>query len=58
MLKKRGVDYQLIDATKEVDLAKRYDIMRAPTLIVDHDEHYEQYSDLSDIRQYIEGLTA
>lgn len=58
MLKKRGVDYQLIDATKEVDLAKRYDIMRAPTLIVDHDEHYEQYSDLSAIRQYIEGLTA
>lgn len=58
MLKKRGVDYQLIDATKEVDLAKRYDIMRAPTLVVDHDECYEQYSDLSAIRQYIEGLTA
>ncbi len=58
MLKKRGVDYQLIDATKEVDLAKRYDIMRAPTLVVDHDERYEQYSDLSAIRQYIEGLTA
>lgn len=58
MLKKRGVDYQLIDATKEVDLAKRYDIMRAPTLVVDYDERYEQYSDLSAIRQYIEGLTA
>jgi glutaredoxin len=47
-----GVDYTVIDAEENSDLAMKYGIMQAPTLVVLGDK-VEKYANASNIRRYV-----
>ena len=49
----RKVEYQVIDATKNLDLVNKYHIMQAPTLIAFDDERFESYNNASAIIGFI-----
>ena len=53
-LDKAGIHYEVIDATKNIQLTKKYGIMQAPTLVIDHDGEAVMYSNASDIKGYTE----
>ncbi|MDR2888996.1 MAG: ribonucleoside triphosphate reductase [Lachnospiraceae bacterium] len=44
----------VIDAEENTELATRYKVMQAPTLVVVQGEHYEKYVNASNIRHYAE----
>lgn len=46
--------YVLIDAEENKELAKRYGIMQAPTLIVIKDEKAQKYINASNIKRYVQ----
>ncbi|MFV0342468.1 MAG: ribonucleoside triphosphate reductase [Anaerocolumna sp.] len=48
--------YVTIDAGENVELAREYGIMQAPTLIVKDEDTYKKYSNVSNITTYIESL--
>ncbi len=53
-----GIDYILIDAEENMELAKRYGIMQAPTLVVVNGDQVEKYVNASNIRKYVQATTA
>jgi ribonucleoside-triphosphate reductase len=48
------VNYVLIDAEENMELANRYGVMQAPTLVVVDGEHYKKYVNASNIKKYID----
>ncbi len=54
ILNKTGIKYTIIDATENKDLAKKYNVMKAPTLLVPAGNHYDYYDNASEIKRYIE----
>lgn len=55
-LEEAHVDYQVIDAGEHKELARKYGIMQAPTLIVVHENGVEKLSNASNIKKYAEEL--
>ncbi|MBE6686614.1 MAG: ribonucleoside triphosphate reductase [Ruminococcaceae bacterium] len=54
MLDKAGIAYEVIDAEEKADLAKKYGIMQAPTLVVADNEKFEKITNLSNVKKFIE----
>ncbi len=55
-LQKAGVQFETVLADKNPELAKKYDIKRAPTLIVFDEEIPKKIVNLSNIKRYIESF--
>lgn len=54
MLSDNGIAYTLIDATEHQDLVEKYNVSRAPSLVIDStDEDTKILSDVSKIVTYI-----
>lgn len=48
------IDYQVIDAEENLDLAMKYGVMQAPTLIIKKGDQIERYVNASNIKKYAE----
>ena len=46
--------YVLIDAEENMELARKYGVMQAPTLVVVNGNEYKKYANLSNITRYAE----
>ena len=46
--------YMLIDANENIELARRYNIMQAPTLVVVNGDKYEKYGNVSEIISFVQ----
>ena len=53
MLDQANIDYVTIDATQEPDLAEKFDIMQAPTLIVQDGDTFQKFRGVSDIKGWL-----
>ncbi|MCM1092075.1 MAG: ribonucleoside triphosphate reductase [Butyrivibrio sp.] len=51
-----GVNYLPIDAEENVELANRYGVMQAPTLVVVNGDHHKKYVNASNIKKYVDQL--
>ena len=49
------MEYKVVDAEKHKDLAQKYKIMSAPTLVVIKEDGVEKLTNASNIRKYAEG---
>ena len=47
-------DFTVVDATENVDLAKKYGIMTAPTLVIVDGEKTEKFVNASNIKKYVD----
>jgi anaerobic ribonucleoside-triphosphate reductase len=56
MLDKLGFRYEVVDAEEKPELAKKYDIMQAPTLVMLHGEDAETYENAGNILKYVNAL--
>lgn len=50
------VNYVLIDAEENMELANRYGVMQAPTLVVVDGEHHKKYVNASNIKKYVDQI--
>lgn len=50
--------YELVNAEEQPELAARYGVMQAPTLVVEQGGGYRTYANASDIRKYVEKKKA
>ena len=56
MLDKAGISYQVVDAEENPDLTRKYNVKKAPTLLVFKDEeNYDVYDNASEVKRYIES---
>ena len=51
-----GVSYTLIDAEENPDLARKYGVFQAPSLIVIEEDKVERYANVSRIKSYMEEI--
>ena len=56
LLEKAGVCFRTIYAEDDADLAKRFKVVKAPTLIVPAGESYSVYENASNIKGFVESL--
>lgn len=54
----QNVDYTIVDAEENMDLAVRYGVMQAPTLVIVAGQSEQKYVNVSNIRKYAELLRA
>ena len=54
----KDINYVVIDAEENMELAARYSVMQAPTLVVVDGEKHKKYVNASNIKKYAESLTA
>ncbi|MBO5146911.1 MAG: ribonucleoside triphosphate reductase [Lachnospiraceae bacterium] len=52
----KDVDYTIIDAEENMDLAAKYGVMQAPTLVIVAGQSRQKYVNVSNIRKYAEFL--
>lgn len=52
----RGENYVLIDAEENMELAQRYGVMQAPTLVVVNGDSHKKYVNVSNIKKYAESM--
>ena len=50
----RGWDYQIIDAEEHPELAEKFSIMQAPTLVIVRDGIVQKFANASNIRKFVE----
>lgn len=53
----KGVSYVVIDAEESMELAQRYGVMQAPTLVVTDGDGQKKYVNASNIKKYAEQLS-
>lgn len=51
-----GIEYTLIDANEQLEVAREYGIMQAPTLVVVENGTVSKYGNLSRIREYLDKM--
>ena len=56
MLDKAGVKYQIVNAEENRDVAVKFGIKKAPTLLVPNGTKIDSYDNASEIRKYIESI--
>ncbi len=56
LLEKAGVCFRTIYAEDDAELAKRYKVVKAPTLIVPAGDQYSVYENASNIKGFVESL--
>jgi len=54
----QNVDYTIVDAEENMDLAVKYGVMQAPTLVIVAGQSEQKYVNVSNIRKYAELLRA
>ena len=54
----QNVDYTIVDAEENMDLAVKYGVMQAPTLVIVAGQSEQKYVNVSNIRKYAELLKA
>ena len=52
----KDVKYVVIDAEENMELANRYGVMQAPTLVVVDGDHHKKYVNASNIKKYVDQL--
>ncbi len=55
LLEKAGVDFEVVDATQNTELAKKLNVTKAPTMFVKVRGKETRLENVSDIKKYIEG---
>ena len=53
----QGIAYVPIDAEENMELAVRYGVMQAPTLVVVNGDSHKKYVNASNIKKYVDQLT-
>ena len=53
----KGVNYLAVDAEENMELAARYGIMQAPTLLVVDGDRQKKYVNVSNIKKYVDSMT-
>ena len=53
----KNVPYETIDAEENMELARRYGVMQAPTLVVVNGDSHKKYVNASNIKKYVDQLT-
>lgn len=53
----KNVAYVTIDAEENMELARRYGVMQAPTLVVVNGDSHKKYVNASNIKKYVDQLT-
>ena len=53
----KNVPYATIDAEENMELARRYGVMQAPTLVVVNGDSHKKYVNASNIKKYVDQLT-
>ena len=53
----KNVPYVTIDAEENMELARRYGVMQAPTLVVVNGDSHKKYVNASNIKKYVAQLT-
>lgn len=53
----KNVPYVTIDAEENIELARRYGVMQAPTLVVVNGDNHKKYVNASNIKKYVDQLT-
>ena len=53
----KNVNYVTIDAEENMELARRYGVMQAPTLVVVNGDSHKKYVNASNIKKYVDQLT-
>lgn len=56
LLEKAHIKYQFVDAEENVELTKKFNVKKAPTLIVPAKDGYDSFENASNIKGYIESL--
>ena len=56
LLEKAGIKYTFVDAEEEIELTKKFNIRKAPTLVVPTKEGNKLYENASNIKGYVEGI--
>lgn len=51
-----GIKYIVIDAEEQKDLTLKYNVKKAPTLLVPNGDTYLRFDNASEINRYVEGL--
>ncbi len=51
----KGINYLLIDAEENMELAAKYGVMQAPTLVVAHGDQVKKYVNASRIKQFADS---
>ena len=54
MLEKAGIEFEVVNANENPELAKEYDIRQAPTLVLGADGKAEKIVNLSNIKSFVE----
>ena len=52
----KDVNYVAIDAEENMELASRYGVMQAPTLVVVDGDSHKKYVNASNIKKYVDQL--
>lgn len=52
----QGEQYVTIDAEENTELAYRYGVMQAPTLVVVNGDDFKKYVNVSNIRKYMDAV--
>ena len=52
----KGIHYVTIDAEENMELASRYGVMQAPTLVVVNGDSQKKYVNASNIKKYAEQV--
>lgn len=50
----KGLDYQIVDAQEHKDLARKFGILQAPTLVIVRDGMVQKLANASNIRKFAE----
>ena len=53
----KNVPYVTIDGEENMELARRYGVMQAPTLVVVNGDSHKKYVNASNIKKYVDQLT-
>ena len=54
----KDVNYLAVDAEENMELASRYGVMQAPTLVIVDGDKIKKYVNASNIKKYVDSLTA
>ncbi len=52
----KGVKYVVVEAESNMEIASKYDVKQAPTLVLDDGKNFKKFVNLSEIKGFIESL--
>ena len=52
----QGIEYIVVDAEENMELANAYGVMQAPTLVIVDENGYKKYVNASNIKKYVDQL--